>query len=100
MARIQAYVDDDIHQLLKRYSEENSSSISHAAGKLIASQLTQKDNESQERTKNKQTLARLLNGVNQILMCVYDSEKVSIKSDSAKECLDIIKDFVLKQEQT
>ncbi|ABX77198.1 hypothetical protein COXBURSA331_0023 (plasmid) [Coxiella burnetii RSA 331] len=39
---------------------------------------------------------RLMNVLNQVLMCVYDSKKVTIESESAKECLEKIKQSVME----
>ena len=52
------------------------------------------DQNRDARLENKQQFLRLLNIVNQIFMCVYDQDKVSVDSSSAEECLKTIKDFI------
>ena len=54
---------------------------------------------SKNRLEHKQQFLRLMNVLNQVLMCVYDSEKVSIESTSAKECLEKIKHSVMELTQ-
>ncbi len=96
MARIQAYLDASTQALLRDYADKNDCSLSHAAGKIIASYLMGESQESNNRLEHKQQFLRLMNVMNQILMCVYDSDKVSIESRSAKECLEKIKQSVLE----
>nr|WP_235206148.1 hypothetical protein [Coxiella burnetii] len=63
---------------------------------MIASYLMGEERESKNRLENKQQFLRLMNVLNQVLMCVYDSKKVTIESESAKECLEKIKQSVME----
>ncbi len=99
MTRVQAYLDATTQALLRDYADKNNCSLSHAAGKIIASYFMGEEQESKNRLHNKQQFLRLMNVLNQVLMCVYDSEKVSIDSNSAKECLEKIKHTVLESVQ-
>lgn len=94
MTRVQAYLDAATRELLTDYAEKNGCSLSHAAGKIIASYLMGEESESINRAENRQQFLRLMNILNQVLMCVYDPDKVSIESKSAKECLDKIKQSI------
>ena len=96
MNRVQTYLDAATSNLLAGYAEKNECSVSHAAGKIIASYLIREEQESKDRLENKQQFLRLMNVLNQVLMCVYDSKKVTVESKSAKECLEKIKQSVLK----
>ena len=96
MTRVQAYLDATTQELLRDYADRNDCSLSHAAGKIIASYLMGEERESKHRLENKQQFLRLMNVMNQVLMCVYDSEKVSIESSTAKDCLEKIKQSVLE----
>jgi hypothetical protein len=98
--RIQAYLDDTAKGLLDTYAEKNGCSLSHAASKIISSHLRCEENESSGRVENKQQFLRLMNVLNQVLMCVYDPKKVTIDSNSAKECLKKIKASVLEMAQS
>lgn len=94
MSRIQAYLDNTTADLLADYAKRNDCSVSSAASKIIASYLMGEEQETNQRIENKQHFLRLMNILNQILMCVYDPNKVSIESNTAKECLDKIKQSV------
>lgn len=97
MKRIQIYLDAPTQALLADYAEQNEYSLSRAASKLIEATLLNQAQESDIRQENKQHFLRLLNVLNQVMMCVYDSKKVSIPSQSAQECLDLIKASILEQ---
>ncbi len=77
-------------------AEKNGCSLSHAAGKIIAAYLMSEEQASSHRVEHKQQFLRLMNVLNQVLACVYDADKVTVKSKSAKECLDNIKKSVLE----
>lgn len=95
MPRIQVYLDQTTCDLLAAYAEKNACSRSHAAGKILSAYLMGETLESQAQLDNKQQFLRLLNVLNQVFLCVYDADKVSIDSSSAKECLEKIKQSVL-----
>lgn len=94
MRRVQAYLDATTHELLRDHAAQNNCSLSHAAGNIIASYLMGEEHVSKNQLENKQQFLRLLNVLNQVLMCVYDDKRVSIESTSARECLDKIKHLV------
>ena len=96
MNRIQTYLDATTTHLLSEYATKNECSLSHAAGKIISSYLMCEDLDSAARIENKQQFLRMMNVLNQVLMCVYEKNKVSIPSSSPKECLDKIKQSVLE----
>ncbi|WP_155267685.1 hypothetical protein [Coxiella burnetii] len=64
--------------------------------KSLLLNLMGEERESKNRLENKQQFLRLMNVLNQVLMCVYDSKKVTIESESAKECLEKIKQSVME----
>jgi len=82
--------------LLTEYADRNGCSVSRAAGKIIESYLICEEQESAHRQESKQQFLRLMNVLNQVLMCVYDQNKVSVESESAQECLQMIKKSVLE----
>ncbi|ACJ21262.1 hypothetical protein [Coxiella burnetii] len=96
MTRVQAYLDATTHELLRDCAEKNDCSFSHAEAKSLLLNLMGEERESKNRLENKQQFLRLMNVLNQVLMCVYDSKKVTIESESAKECLEKIKQSVME----
>ena len=94
MKRVQAYIDVLTTDLLDEYAKKSGCSVSHAAGKIVASYLMCDVERTEYEIKNKQRFLRVLNILNQVLLCVYDEEKVSVQSKTPKECLDKIKKLV------
>ena len=99
MNKVQTYLDDTVMELLSNYADKSRCSLSHAAAHIMTSFLIGEDQASKIQAENKQQFLRLLNVLNQVLMCVYDSEKVSVDSQSARECLDKIKASLLESEK-
>lgn len=100
MIRISSYLDQDTHTLLTNYAKENNCSISHATSKIISSHLMGEDSARDSRAENKEHFLRLMNVLNQVFMCVYDTEKVSIESSSAEGCLAEIKQMIRAHSKT
>ena len=94
MYRIQAYVEDSISEALKLYAKKNNCSVSHLVGNIITRYLSGEVLDQEEREHNKELLIRSYNVLSQIFHCVYDPDKVSIPSDSSKDCLSKIKSAV------
>jgi uncharacterized membrane protein YjjP (DUF1212 family) len=94
MIRIQTFLDKTDTALLSEYAEKNQCSLSRAASGIISTYLSNTDSMTALQRENKQQFLRLLNVMNQIFLCVYKPEKVSIDAESAKACLDQIKQSV------
>ena len=89
MKRIQTYLDSSTADALAKFSEENGTSLSNAAGNIIR-EYFQRTNLSIGDNEMKAYFLRIINTLNQVLMCVYDKDKTSIDGQSAKECIDKI----------
>ena len=94
MKRIQTYIDVVTTGLLDEYAKKSGCSVSHAAGKILAAYLMCDSEIHEYENKNKKRFLRVLNILNQVLLCVYDEKKVSVQSKNPKECLDKIKKLV------
>lgn len=94
MIRIQTFLDKTDTALLSEYAEKNQCSLSRAASSIISAYLSNTGSMTELQRENKQQFLRLLNVMNQIFMCVYDPEKVTLDAKSAKGCLDKIKQSV------
>jgi len=89
MKRIQTYLDSTTAAALAKFSEENGTSLSNAAGNIIR-EYFQRTNLSVGDNETKAYFLRIINTLNQVLMCVYDEDKTSINAQSAKECIEKI----------
>lgn len=94
MIRIQTFLDKTDTALLSEYAEKNHCSLSRAASCIISAYLSNTDRITELQRENKQQFLRLLNVMNQIFLCVYDPEKITIDAQSARECLDQIKQSI------
>lgn len=90
MKKIQTYLDNQTAEYLTEFAQEKGVSLSSAASNIVrdyfqgsSSRLSEQDTKSY--------FLRLINTVNQVLMCVYDKKKSSVGSDSAEECIAEIK---------
>lgn len=90
MRRIQAYLDEETEKSLTEFAYQKNLSLSNAAadiiknyfqGVLIADKCTAMNKET------KSYFLRIINTLNQVLICVYDSKKTTVKGDSAEECI-------------
>lgn len=91
MNKIQTYIDSSTLELLEKYAQEKQCSLSRAASAILSAHLNQEEKSRESASQNKQQFLRLLNILTQTFLCVYDKNKVSIESESAQECLELIK---------
>src|SRR3990167_10289377 len=92
MRRIQAYVDATTAEALKKFADQKELSLSTAAGDILREHFERASSESTGGmdAETKSYFLRILNTLNQVLMCVYDKDRVSIKADSVEACIQSI----------
>jgi len=92
MQRIQTYLDNKTANALIQFAEEKELSISTAVGDILREHFERasNDNNSAMDLESKEYFLRILNTLNQVLMCVYDQDKVSLRSESAQACINKI----------
>lgn len=89
MPRIQMYLDDATTEALTKFSKAKNISVSRAATDILKNHL-QCDFAGSNKMidpEAKGYFLRMINTVNQVLMCVYDENKTSIKEKSAEACI-------------
>lgn len=89
MPRIQMSLDAATAEALTQFSKTKNISISNAAADILKSHF-QYDVGQSNRLVGLETKAyflRIINTLNQVLMCVYDENKTSIKEESAEACI-------------
>ena len=86
MRRIQAYVDATTAEALARFADQKELSLSTAAGDILRQHFAHSST-SEMSAETKSYFLRILNTLNQVLMCVYDETKTTLKAESAVECI-------------
>ncbi len=89
MRRIQTYLDEETEKALTEFAYQKNLSLSNAAADIIKNYF-QGVLTADECAMNKETKSyflRIINTLNQVLICVYDSKKTTVKGDSAEECI-------------
>ena len=91
MPRIQTYIDAETISTLTEFSKQKDVSVSNAISSIV------KDYFKSDRSpllihstldcESKSYFLRILNTLNQVLMCVYDQDKAGLKAESAKACI-------------
>lgn len=90
MKKIQTYLDNQTAEYLTEFAQEKGVSLSSAASNIVRDYFQGSSSKLSEQD-TKSYFLRLINTVNQVLMCVYDKKKSSVGSDSAEECIAEIK---------
>lgn len=90
MKKIQTYLDNQTAEYLTEFAQEKGVSLSSAASNIVRDHFQGNTSKLSEQD-TKSYFLRLINTVNQVLMCVYDKKKSSVGSDSAEECIAEIK---------
>lgn len=98
MNRIQAYLDNTTSNDLNNFAKENGVSVSNAAGTIVREYFQKRASKNMpiDEREMKSYFLRIMNTVNQVLMCVYDEQKSSLKSNSAEDCIAKIKAGIQK----
>ncbi|OGT33656.1 MAG: hypothetical protein A3C44_00760 [Gammaproteobacteria bacterium RIFCSPHIGHO2_02_FULL_39_13] len=88
MRRIQVYLEDDTAKAITKFASKNDLSVSNVAADILKNHF-QKDNQPSDGVdpETKAYFLRIINTLNQVLMCVYDSKKSTVKSNSAEDCI-------------
>jgi hypothetical protein len=94
MPRIQAYVDDEMYEILKKIASETQASISQVAGNAIVSGL-KKSPITDTVFEAKKTNALL----SYVLGAVYDRSIIDINSEKVSQLIDNI-EAAIKQKMT
>lgn len=89
MRRVQTYVDAKTADALTQFAEQKGLSLSTAAGDILKDhfECASNNGKSVMDTETKSYFLRIINTLNQVLMCVYDQDKVSLKAESAQVCI-------------
>ena len=88
MKRIQVYLEDDTAKAITKFASKNDLSISNAAADILKNHFQQgAQSGGAVDPETKAYFLRIINTLNQVLICVYDSKKSTVKSDSAEECI-------------
>ena len=89
MRRIQTYLDDKTADALTQFAEQKGLSLSTAAGDILRGhfECVSGDVKSAVDAETKSYFLRIINTLNQVLMCVYDQDKAGLKAESAQECI-------------
>lgn len=87
MQRIQTYLDDKTANVLIQFAEEKDLSLSTAAGDILRKYFERESGHSVIDAESKEYFLRIINTLNQVLMCVYDQDKTSLKAESAQACI-------------
>lgn len=90
MPRVQVYLDSTTIDALTKFAEAKGMPLSTAANDILkgyfedSSIAVAADGMGSE---TKLYLLRILNTLNQVLMCVYDQDKASVKAETAFDCI-------------
>ena len=96
MQRIQVYLEDATAKVLTKFASKNDLSLSHAAADILKNHFQFEAGKSNV-TMDYETKAyflRIINTLNQVLICTYDPKKSTTKSKSAAECIAKIKNEI------
>ena len=88
MRSIQVYLENDTAKAITKFASKNDLSVSNAAADILKNHF-QQDAQSTPVVdpETKAYFLRIINTLNQVLMCVYDEDKVSVKAKSAQACI-------------
>lgn len=88
MQRIQVYLEDDTAKMITKFASKNNLSMSNAAADILKNHF-QKDAQKTSTVdpETKAYFMRIINTLNQVLMCVYDEDKTSVKAKSVEACI-------------
>lgn len=88
MERIQVYLEDDTLKAITKFASKNDLSISNAAADILKNHFQKGvPSNSTVDPETKAYFLRIINTLNQVLICVYDSKKSTVKSNSAEDCI-------------
>ena len=87
MQRIQTYLDPTTAKALTKFAAKNEISLSNAVAHILTNYFGKSDADEPISTETKTYFLRIINTLNQALMCVYDEDKVSVKTKSATDCI-------------
>ena len=89
MRRIQTYLDEATAEALNQFAKQKELSLSTAAGDILRQHFERMSDDSKSTidTETKAYFLRIINTLNQVLMCVYDENKTSLKAESAEACI-------------
>lgn len=91
MPRIQTYLDAEIILTLNEFSKQQNISVSNAIALILKNYFDANHEPAPTHhtldRESKSYFLRILNTLNQVLMCVYDQNKVGVKAESAHECI-------------
>ena len=91
MRRTQVYLDNTTAEALANAAHENSVSTSNMAANILRQHFQNETQANPLSPAMKIYFLRIINTLNQVLQCVFDSDKITIKDASnAKECIDLI----------
>ena len=87
--RVQTYLDESTAEALNQFAKQKELSLSTAAGDILRQHFESKsaDDKSTLDIETKSYFLRIINTLNQVLMCVYDENKTSLKAESAEACI-------------
>lgn len=88
MRRIQVYLEEDTAKAIIKLAKKNDLSVSNVAADILKNHF-QKNDQSRDAVdpETKSYFLRIINTLNQVLICVYDSKKSTVKSNSAEDCI-------------
>src|SRR3989338_2225260 len=93
MRRIQTYLDTETTEALTALAAKKQIPLSTAVADIIKNHFRRDAKPSSRATLDQEAKAyffRILNTLNQVLMCVYDEDKVSVKAESVEACIQSI----------
>ncbi|OGT26352.1 MAG: hypothetical protein A3I77_08525 [Gammaproteobacteria bacterium RIFCSPLOWO2_02_FULL_42_14] len=93
MRRIQTYLDTETTEALTAFAAKKQIPLSTAVADIIKNHFRRDIKSSARAVLDQETktyLLRILNTLNQVLMCVYDKDKVTVKADSVEACIQSI----------
>ena len=93
MRRVQTYLDAETTEALVALAAKKEIPLSIAAADIIKSHFRRDAKLSSRAALDQETKAyflRILNTLNQVLMCVYDKDRVTVKAYSVEACIQSI----------
>lgn len=91
MPRIQTYLDSEMISRLNEFSKQQNISVSNAISSIVKNYFdtnyTPVPIPHALDRQSKSYFLRILNTLNQVLMCVYDENKTSVNAESAETCI-------------
>ncbi|OGT43637.1 MAG: hypothetical protein A3F13_06770 [Gammaproteobacteria bacterium RIFCSPHIGHO2_12_FULL_40_19] len=90
MPRVQVYLDSTTIDALTKFAEAKGMPLSTAANDILKGYFEDTSTAvaaGEMGSETKLYLLRILNTLNQVLMCVYDQDKTSVKAETAVDCI-------------